>query len=421
MIALAIRILIGGLLFLYNPSFPAIGGDAEGYWSLAHNIIDQHEYYGPDEASRSLRRPPGYPSWLALWYGIFGENGRFLASFIQIILTAISAGILYQIITKHFSKRAAWIGSLIFALEPNSAYYSTLLLSDSLFVFFIVYGFHELIVKERVLYAGILLGVAALIRPVAYYVPLVIFIYAVISRIPFRKFVLYLLGFLLIITPWMVRNWIVVDSFDISSSGISTYYRYVLPSFRAFVSNGTYDDIREQTVRAFDDAVAKGARPNEFMSRELRKEIIAHPISYGIFHAIKTIPFFLGDGLREIFQKNNILEEKQPNISSLVMHGKLSILSKEFRAKPYLALTAVINIWWIGIIISALYGTLYAWRDTKNKKTIAILFALLILFFALLSGPASTTRHRMSALPFLAGLAAIGCDYWLLRKTKTRS
>ena len=397
--------------------YPLLGSDAKGYWKLGHTIVAENELYTEDERFLHTRRPPGYPLFLAAFQLLPVEDriAQYAASLTHMILAALSAVLLYRLLQRITSERTAKWATLFFALEPNSAYYSTLLLSDALSVFLFMAFAYIFLTKESYrafFYAGIMLGLSMLVRPIIQFFPAIAILFLLYTKGIQRKTIVrsaaFCIGTLLFVLPWMIHNNRVAGSFDISSSGPATYYRYVMPSFVAWRTGEPYDAIREQFVAQFDAAGARHINAITFMQTETVRIISEAPLSYTLYHAIKTAPFFLGDGIREILQKTEILQAKQPNISSELLHGNIKELMILITQNTYLLLVVGGGIFWGVVLLLAVVACWRAFRENPATRTYAIFFAAVIVYLALLTGPATSTRHRMPALPFITALAAMG-------------
>lgn len=397
--------------------YPLLGSDARGYWNLAHNIVTKYEFYTEDERFAALRRPPGYPVFLGAFQilPIEKQTAQYATSLVQILLASISAVLLYRLLRQFASERIATGAAFFFALEPNSAYYSTLILSDALFVFLFIAFTYMFLAKETCgafFYAGLLLGISMLVRPITQFFPAIAILFLLYARGIQRKTIVqcaaFCIGTLLFTLPWMMRNGSVAGSFDISSSGSNTYYRYVMPSFVSWRTGEPHAALQEEFIARFDVAAAQNINAVTFMQKETIRIISDAPLPYAFYHAIKTAPFFLGDGIREILQKTELLHAKQPNISSEFLSGNILKVTRLAMHDKYLLIALAGGIFWSIIFILAVVGFFHSLREKSGKRACGIFFAAAILYFALLTGPATSTRHRMPALPFIAGLAAMG-------------
>lgn len=405
--------------------YPLQGSDARGYWKLASFITQGESFFATYNKGDELFRPPGYPTFLASLHAISGHTipTQYIVVFVQMALAAYTVILLYRLLQPFISETAAQLAALFFALEPNSAYYSTVLLSDTLFVFLLVTTAYILL--KRTSYgayflAGLFLGATMLVRPIAQFFPaiaaLFIFYTQDVQRTTVVCVAAFLLGSLLLPLPWMIYTNTATGNFILSSSGANTYYKYVMPQFISWQTGQPHTEIRETFLTALDTAVAQGADSTHFMQSEVNRIVAENPISYGMYHVIKTIPFFLGDGIREILQKVQILDAKQPNISTLLLSGKVTEIMQIIYTNPYILIAAAGSIFWSAILLLGSMGFWYGIQQGFELRRLVIFFSAIIIYLTILTGPATSTRHRMPALPFLAGLAAIGVSAILKRK-----
>ena len=396
--------------------YPLQGSDARGYWNLATNITQGEPFFATHEGSVEFLRPPGYPVYLSMFRIFFGNTAsQYTAVIVQITLTAFAVMLLYRLLIRAVSEKTAHIAALFFALEPNSAYYSTLLLSDALFVFLLVASAYLLLTRfsySMYLFSGFLLGAAMLVRPIAQFFPAIAVLFLFYARGFERKTIVsasaFLLGSLLLPLPWMTHTENATGNFMLSSSGPNTYYKYVMPQFISWQTGQSVEAVREEFLARLDTAVAHSSNTAVFMQTEINSIISEHIASYAVYHGIKTIPFFVGDGIREILQKIEILNEKQPNISTMLLSGKLAEVYGAIRMNPYLLIAVAGGLFWSIILLCSCVGFWHGIRQNTELRRIVIFFALVILYLTILTGPPTSTRHRMPALPFLAGLAAMG-------------
>ena len=219
--------------------------------------------------------------------------------------------------------------------------------------------------------------------------------------------------------PWMLYNKFTIGIFDISSSGTSTYYRYVLPSFIAVTEKRDYEEVRQQLIQNLDSPVKTS---ENVMAHTITQYIQHRPLQYMTFHILKTTPFFLSDGIREILQKIDVIDTKQPNFTLLALQGNYQKILTEIKNKPSTLIGIVGAARWLIIICLMLIALSIYHKKQKPERMLIIVALSTIVYFALLTGPATTTRHRMPALPWMATLAAIGfCHVVDLRHTKTKS
>lgn len=432
LLAIAWRALFFTTLYALKPntlSIIADRTDTAQYLKLAHNIVERHIYYGPDENSLLLRRSPGYPTFLAFFLVLARvPYALLIAAILQVILAGFTVIFIFRLLNQWYSKNIARFASLFFLFEPNAAYFSFMLLAESLFTFIFIACLLVLLARKQpsaksLLFAGILFGIGALVRPIAQFIPFIAVLFLFLrngwSLATTKRAIILVVGAAAIMLPWMTRNAIVANSFDISSDGVSTYFHYTLPSFLAERDHKTQDEIRSEITQELKQKInSSNSGPTQLMQQKIIKVIGQNPIKYAYFHFIKTLPFFFGDGIREILQKTGAIDERQPDFSQLIFRGAFSEIISIMTSRAYFIITIILALFWTLIYAAACLGFFHEIRASKERRALAIFFAAIILVFAFLAGPANTTRHRMPILPAIFTLAAIGVTNYRKRYKK---
>ena len=191
--------------------------DTMGYLEPAMNIIATG-HYSRDNLPE-IFRPPGYPIFLipSLLLG----NPEIITIAFQIIVSCLTVFLVYKIALRLFERTdVAVLSAALYALEPLSIVYTSLMMTETLFASVVMLAIYFLVdyLKEAKLksfcMAGLVLSAAVYIRPVAYFVPLI----AVIATLATsavrkelnKKLLIHICVFLFIamapIFAWQARN-----------------------------------------------------------------------------------------------------------------------------------------------------------------------------------------------------------------------
>ena len=171
---------------IYRPWTPQIEAgqvlqsDSLGYHRLAIRLVENHTFDLNATAQPEALRTRLYPLYIAGFYALFGYK-PWIVILSQTLLDMLACGLLFMSLEILFGRRVGLIAAAFYALEPSLILYaSTTLLSDSLFIFFLVLAFYFLSrgrwmenpKKSLVSYglSGFSLGFACLVRPVGEYV-----------------------------------------------------------------------------------------------------------------------------------------------------------------------------------------------------------------------------------------------------------
>ncbi|MBI4981625.1 MAG: glycosyltransferase family 39 protein [Candidatus Omnitrophica bacterium] len=243
-----IAALVVRLLFLLSP---VETGDSDEYRTYGENLVNYHIFSFSENNPKvpSTFRTPVYPFFIAVFYWLFGINDM-PVFIVQCIISALTCLLVYFIALDLFDKRIAFGSGLICALHPFLSWTATTLMTETLFTF-IFTGAVLLFVKafryQRALLffiGGILLGAATLTKPTSqfFFVYVLVFLLLLNPRKVFLKnaFV-FLLGFVILLIPWGIRNYRVTGEFIPISSGGKGVNLYL-----ATVNENVYDDVKQQ-------------------------------------------------------------------------------------------------------------------------------------------------------------------------------
>lgn len=210
--------------------FP-LSGDSQYYEPLALSILRGKGFTIENKAVSQVT--PGYPFFLALVYSIFGHNHSAVI-IIQFLILALISSTVYCIGKKFLNlpQNLVFLASLTVLIWPYFILYSTLILTEILFTFFLLLSVYLFLIfqKNFSLKSGFLTGfcfaLAALIRPVILLLPFwLIFVLFLTTRSNqgkshLLKMVLVLVVFLISLTPWIIRNYIQFHQFIPLASGL---------------------------------------------------------------------------------------------------------------------------------------------------------------------------------------------------------
>jgi hypothetical protein len=200
-------------------------------WKVQTSVTHRYKESGRQLASGDFRtfvtdvdrlgHPPGYPILLAAMIKTVGESDTFL-QFLQITVDSVSVVVLFLISLELFSLSVALVAGLLAALSPQFAYFSVLLLPDSLIVLPILLAV-LIVVKTRERFnwwslfsAGVLIGVSCWLRANALFLPLFIGAAAALTTTRGKRVstaAAVIAGTIIAIAPITIKNAIVFHSF----------------------------------------------------------------------------------------------------------------------------------------------------------------------------------------------------------------
>lgn len=231
--AILLRMLFA-LPTLVHPERSFVPGDSERYHRLAMNIALKQRFSINHEPY--FLRPPAYPAFLAFLYRTFGVDVRF-AVLAQIVVSALTL-MLVGMLTKALFGDGAAHATVLFAINPLSIAMCVVLMSETLFGALIcgaLVAFSRGCLEQFrdrhgnvtwwFVACGMLIGIAALCRSVAVGTLPLLAAFALFAcrrcsfRIRATQSLALVIAALLIISPWMLRNRIILGRWLIDING----------------------------------------------------------------------------------------------------------------------------------------------------------------------------------------------------------
>ena len=218
-----ILVVLCGLRIAAGVQFlkPFIGDNAaEHYLPIADRMCTQSRFNGPDSRPDS-KVPPGYPLLLAASKAIGGQHQLPLVICFQALSDLVCALGIYYFGRRYLQPAASALAGVLWLLFPpalaTSRYITAETLFTCVFTLAILWFMHSLWQGKPagMTGSGVLLGVATLIRGTPLFLPPLLG--WVIWRLnPQRRWLAlggFLAGMAVVVLPWTVRNWLVLDDF----------------------------------------------------------------------------------------------------------------------------------------------------------------------------------------------------------------
>ncbi len=362
--------------------------DSELYWMLALRLEEGEPY---NDGKRQALRTPGYPVFLAGSIRLFGPSTT-AARHAQAAVGAASCILLFFLVKRPLGPREAWLAASLAAVYPFAVFLSVVLLSEAVFTFVLLVQLlvlARLILPEsnlspgrELIWAGLagLVGAAAtLVRPswilampaLALVLPYRGGEHSVVRRL--APSVAVLLGFVLGMSPWWIRNAQVTGHF--------------VPT-TLWVGASLYDGWNKR---------ATGASNMEFMD---------HPAEFG-----------LDDRLPQMseWEQDRYLEDAAWQFARSQPLRVLSLAWAKFvRFWNPLPNAAEWRSGWLRLISlftcgpALVLAALGAWRLRRRWRVLLLLAGPLLYFAAIHLIFVSSIRYREAAMLPVLGLVAAG-------------
>ncbi len=200
--------------------------DWEWYDKLAYHMSQVCRY--EEDGAPTAYWPIGYPLFLATIYWIFGHS-YFAVKIISVFLSMSICLFTYLAAKRIVGPVGARLSLVILALFPSQIFFTSILASEILFTALLVLMIYLLVRRtdgSSIWYpvmVGVLAGLLILIRAVALVLPfLIVFFYLKSNRRPvlvLRNAALTILVSYLTLSPWLLRNKLVMGTFTVATSG----------------------------------------------------------------------------------------------------------------------------------------------------------------------------------------------------------
>ena len=267
--------------------------DARDYYMYAYNMRHKQTYSRDTASLSDIEKPvtpdalrsPGYPLFLSIFVDET-PNRRTIGTivFAQMLLSTLTLVVAFYFYRRFLSDHWAIFAVLLTALSPHLIVANSYLLTETLFCLLLIISgwLLSLFVRRPSLgmaaVVGIALGIATLVKPGLQYFPLVlgaIFIFHYGKRKGLHLFGVLLIGFVLILSPWFVRNLKNSESISDDKLKINFLHHGMYPEFMFQGLKKTFGfpyryDPRTKEISKNTESILKE------IARRFRHEPVAH-------------------------------------------------------------------------------------------------------------------------------------------------
>jgi len=272
--------------------------DERDYDTLATNLF----YYGEfsfDKGEPASLRPPLFPFFLCTVYQFFGLGAYQAARAFQVVLSLVTIFLVYDLGTRVYDRKTAVVAAGFYAFYPSLLVDNYLILTETLFTFFLIAGVWSLIrgFQEESFWwvpaSGVLFGLGALTRSVLWVFIPVLSVYVFLCWKGTWKPRLIASGavFLaaaLTIAPWSIRNTMLEKTFlAIDSMGGRNL---MMGNYEYTPLHRSWDAISITGEKSWDAVLAK-AEPESLKSTQGQKDKMAmrYAIKFALTHPFLTM------------------------------------------------------------------------------------------------------------------------------------
>ena len=387
------------------------GGDSPGYMAIAKNFVE-HSIFSFDDAppyAPTNFRTPGYPLFLALIYLIF--NSFFPAIFIGAIISAFTAPLVYLVAKEDFSEKIAFTAGVLSAIEPLSLLLGASILTEGIFtpvLFISIYCFIRYLKTSKQKYlwgAGVLFGVTTLFRPIMFYfwflaIPFILYKERLNLRVAFKKAIIFVAIFFLILSPWLIRNKLAVNSWQIAGlQGYVFFIDHYGAVLRYLGEAGPLSDVQNMAMAIVGPDRVLTPQGSDELFKAALNGIKSHKFEYLNIYSKSMISFFVANGYKSLFIDILGVPAKAPFVPfELFLRFDFKSI---FQTMTDMDLIGFLiygggKLFWIAIFILFLlaFFCLLLKKDYRAVKAEAAFLATIICYFALITGPTAVGGGR---------------------------
>ncbi len=346
-----------------------IRADAKGYVAYAYNwnnygVFSRQTTWIPSEAPTRVvpdaLQQPGYPAFLRLFLrGLPDDSFVHSVMFGQACLGIATVVLSFVLARMVLGSMAALLVMLLVALSPHLIVMENYLLCETLYTFllviFMVAGTATIRQNEnskKLMLSGVtglILGLACLVRPpLMQFAPLVFILTLVISnlRIYRTQALCGLLGFVLILAPWIIRNLIEFGQIGDPSLLVNTLIHGSYPNMQY---NGDPNTLGY--AYRFDPHIAEISKNVSVALAAIGRKFLQDPIAYANWYLIGKIAYFfkwqIVGGYTDVFTYPVLHSPYFGNVAFLVTHALM------------------LGLHW-PLVIASLFGAITAWTRQAN-------------------------------------------------------
>jgi hypothetical protein len=383
-----------------------VTNDSSDYFTLAYDL--RAGYLDPNSPmfAMGLLRTPAYPVFLAVLLRPFGGSLQ-IPVMAQIAVSALTVWLTIVLAARLVGPRASIWAGLVLAVDPVSALYPCLLLPETVFTALLLGG---VLVWVRALdrgsvlqscAAGLLLGVAALTRPIGIFLPVLVAASALVRRhqgVRITLAIAILFGASIPIVGWVAKNRLLTGSAVFSIIFDSGLLDYRAAGALAMDEGIPIEQARDRLWSRFWATTRPGMDVIELSRRQrlLALEVLSE-------HKAAALMTWV-DGIVRLFAETGLAVVR--SLTGLVPSGTESGLHSAALFILALALALGYVATGRGIAVLLRGGEVFQ---------LVLTLGMTAYLVALSAGPEAYSRFRVPAMPFIAILAGHGLTYRRIR------
>ncbi len=285
--------------------------DSLGYDAVAKGIVAGHGISTVDGAP-NFHRVPGYPLYLAAFKKWCGDSPA-AALWTQVLLGAFIPVLVFLLALTLFPSQImlATIAGMYATVQLGLVLYSGFMMTETLFVLFfllfLVLFFSHCDNPKRLATAGVLLGIASLIRPVGHYLIVLALFILLIQKtylpIRIRNCALLFLAWLVPVSIWLARNYLLLGHLFFHTLPGGHFLQLSASRVVMHTEHITYQKARERVTVEAEKAVNQQQRIVQRRLSEIERCYLYEKLAIKHFaaHPFITLKLWATDIFRTAF------------------------------------------------------------------------------------------------------------------------
>ena len=245
----------------------------------------------------------------------------------------------------------------------------------------------------------------------------ILFFYKLYKVWPLGK-ILKILGLatsvlILVVSPWIIRNKLFLNTWQFSSnSGLVIYWGHleILERYLGAPQELAYKNLIDRAEKLVGSNM-ETIEAAKILTNEAFMEIKNHPWLYLRIYFSNLPLFFITDGYKGIVSYIIDLKPNYFNLSDSLIRFRFKEFFDHIKNLSYADLILPIfgRMLWLVLTILSFFGGFISYKNIPKKRFSITLFALLIFYFAILTGPIGfEPRYRLPVNGFIITFAVVG-------------
>ena len=426
--ALVLRALVPLLAIIITGDYSVFHGrDTSSYMQVASEMVSSGEF--SRNGTPELIRTPGYPAFLIP--GLILGMPEVVTITLQIAVSCLTVYLVFQVAVLLFKRvETGCVCALMYAIEPVSILYASKLMTETIFTFLIVLFLYYLVrylgtrARSELLAAAVALAASVYVRPISYFLPLMISVLLIVwglagrsmDRTRLSHVFLFLAVAMGSLGLWQIRNVVKTGYGGFSAVSDRNLYLVQGASVVAAQEGIGYYEVRERMGAGSLEAylsrhpAQRGWDPGDrfrYMRKQGSQILLANPLLYSGIHLKGMLRTLLDPGAVMYLKLYKLYPEYGGLLGAIVDDGLAKTVTSLLREKPLVFWSSLalglLLVLYIVLALRALVST-----DLRYSLPIVLLLCLAVYFLVISGGPHSIDRYRHPIMPLFSILAGYG-------------